>query len=145
MSVAINIYINCYASEAGHYDIEGIYIDDTPISTYEDVEHEVIAPGGTSKLYPHAVYTSSEVSGIDLTKDDSKGPYYATAAGVDTTRISIDLVCPRGLYNIANDGTLTHEISNVQNIYNRQRWRVCISYSHTRGSDDYTAARDARV
>ena len=92
---------------AGQYDIEGIYIDDTPISTYEDVEHEVIAPGGTSKLYPHAVYTSSEVSGIDLTKDDSKGPYYATSAGIDTTRISIDLVCPRGLYNIANDGTLT--------------------------------------
>ena len=92
---------------AGQYDIEGIYIDDTPITTYEDVDHEVIAPGGTSKLYPHAVYTSSEVSGIDLTKDDSKGPYYATAAGVDTTRISIDLVCPRGLYNIANDGTLT--------------------------------------
>ena len=92
---------------AGHYEIHGIYIDDTPISSYEDVDHEVIQPGGTSKLYPHAVYTSTEISGVDLTKDDSKGPYYATAAGIETTRISVDLVCPRGLYNLSDDGELT--------------------------------------
>lgn len=47
----------------GYYDIEAIRIEDTPISSFEEIEYEVIEPGGTLSLFPANVVTSVEVAG----------------------------------------------------------------------------------
>ncbi len=51
---------------AGEYDVEQIRIEDTPISSFEEITYEVVPPGGQVTLFPTAVVTSSEVSGQEL-------------------------------------------------------------------------------
>jgi hypothetical protein len=48
---------------AGHHDIEAIRIEDTPIASFNEIETEVVGPGGTVTLFPTAVISSVEVSG----------------------------------------------------------------------------------
>jgi hypothetical protein len=50
----------------GHYDIEAVQIEDTDISSWEEVAYEVVAPSGTLTLFPSNVTTSLEVSGQEL-------------------------------------------------------------------------------
>lgn len=50
----------------GEYDIEEIRIEDTPISSFEEVTYEVVPPGGDVTLFPTAVVSSLEVSGQEL-------------------------------------------------------------------------------
>lgn len=52
---------------AGEYEIEDIRIEDTPITSFTEIETEIVAPGGEVTLFPSAVITSVEVSGQDLT------------------------------------------------------------------------------
>ncbi|SEO36306.1 Putative phage tail protein, partial [Gemmobacter aquatilis] len=51
---------------AGQYDVEELRIEDTPVTSFEEIEYEVVAPGGDVTLFPTAVVTSVEVSGQDL-------------------------------------------------------------------------------
>lgn len=50
----------------GEYDIEAIRIEDTPISSFDEIEYEVVQPNGTLTLFPSNVVSSTEVSGQDL-------------------------------------------------------------------------------
>lgn len=91
----------------GEYDVEAIRIEDTAIDEFDDVEYEVVAPGGTLSLFPSAVTTSVEVAGQDLPTSSAVGAYVANAAGTDANALAIDLVYPRGIYYANVDGSLS--------------------------------------
>jgi hypothetical protein len=50
----------------GHYDIEDVRIEDTPLSSFAEVETEIVPPGGSLTLFPSQVITSVEVSGQEM-------------------------------------------------------------------------------
>ncbi|MEH7830522.1 phage tail protein [Gemmobacter denitrificans] len=51
---------------AGEYEVEEIRIEDSPITAFEEIETEIIPPGGGVTLFPTSVVTSVEVSGQEL-------------------------------------------------------------------------------
>lgn len=50
----------------GEFAIEEIRIEDTPISSFEEITYEVVPPGSDVTLFPTSVTTSVEVSGQEL-------------------------------------------------------------------------------
>lgn len=111
----------------GSFDIEDLYIEDTPFSSYSDVEYEVVEPNGLVTLFPDNVVTSVEVSNIELFGtnepeadavwvEDSPGDeglgiastghygysnataFVANPSGTLTTLLELDISLPRGLY-----------------------------------------------
>ena len=51
----------------GDYSVEAISIEDTPISSFAEVETQLVGPGQAVTLFPTAVDTSVEVAGQELT------------------------------------------------------------------------------
>ena len=88
---------------AGEYDIEAVRIEDTAITSFEEITQEVIGPHGTVTLFPTNVDTSAEVSGQEMDYDTYLGPFTANAADTDANALGLDFVFPRGMY-YANDG-----------------------------------------
>ena len=90
----------------GEYDLESIRIEDTPISSFEEIEYEVLAPGQTINLFDADVVTAPEVAGQELLSTSNNGdwigPFTANPADTQAERLSIDILLPRGLY-YAND------------------------------------------
>ena len=86
----------------GEYDIEQIRIEDTPISSFEEISYQIINPGETNTLFRDDVITSAEVAGQELLKDTICGPFVVnpTESVIDT--IEIDMAFQRGCY-YAND------------------------------------------
>ena len=54
-------YLLCLG--AGEFDIEELRIEDTPISSFSEIETQIVPPGGQVTLFPTAVVSSVEVSG----------------------------------------------------------------------------------
>lgn len=121
----------------GEFVIESINIEDTLIGDFQDVEYEVIPPGGEVTLFPDNVVTSVEVSNIELFGpnepegsgeyiEDSEGdedldipptghygwslagPFVANPSGTQTDKLEFDLSLPRGLYLSQPDGNLAN-------------------------------------
>jgi len=44
----------------GEYEIHDIFIGDTPIDSFAEVEYEIVPPGGNVSLFPSKVYTAIE-------------------------------------------------------------------------------------
>lgn len=111
----------------GEYEIGSILIENTPISSYVDVEYEIIPPNGTMTLFPDNVVTAAGVQNIELFAanealgdsvwvEDSPGDpahgidptghwghttataFTANPAGTLTTLLEVDVSLPRGLY-----------------------------------------------
>lgn len=98
----------------GEYDIEAVQIGDTPVEDFDEIEYEVVPPGGTTTLFATNVYTVSEVGGQTLfgpNEDDYPvdgwvGPFSVCPAGETVDRIEVDFVFPRGLYYMDSKGGL---------------------------------------
>ena len=98
----------------GQYDLEQVRIEDTPIASFEEIETELVPPGGAVTLFETDVVTAPEIAGQELIgvndreagEDGWVGPFTANPAGTDATGIGIDVVMPRGLYYAADDGSL---------------------------------------
>lgn len=90
----------------GHYDIEQIRIEDTLLSSFDEVETQVIGPGGTVTLFPTRVITSTEVSGQEMEYDVAVGPFVANPADTAANLLGFDVVLPRGLYYANDNGGL---------------------------------------
>ncbi|MBF0260461.1 MAG: phage tail protein [Magnetococcales bacterium] len=88
----------------GEFSVESITIQDTPITSFEEITTEIIEPGGTISLFPANVITSVEVSGQEAKTNDPLGPFVANAAGTLANAIAIDIICPRGIGWVNNDG-----------------------------------------
>ena len=92
---------------AGEYDIEAIRIEDTAISSWEEITYEVIDPHGECSLFPTNVNASIEVSGQEMDYDTWLGPFIANAADTDANALGLDFVFPRGLYYANDQGGLS--------------------------------------
>ena len=98
----------------GEHEVEQIRIEDTPIASFEEIETELVPPGGAVTLFETDVVTAPEIAGQELIgvndreagEDGWVGPFTANPAGTDATGIGIDVVMPRGLYYAADDGSL---------------------------------------
>ncbi len=98
----------------GEHEVEQIRIEDTPIASFEEIETELVAPGGAVTLFETDVVTAPEIAGQELIgvnhreagEDGWVGPFTANPAGTRATEIGIDVVMPRGLYYAADDGSL---------------------------------------
>ena len=98
----------------GEHEVEQIRIEDTPIASFEEIETELVAPGGAVTLFETDVVTAPEIAGQELIgvndreagEDGWVGPFTANPAGTRATGIGIDVVMPRGLYYAADDGSL---------------------------------------
>ena len=98
----------------GRYDLEQVRIEDTPIASFEEVETEVVAPGGSVTLFEVDVVTAPEVAGQELIGINEReegeegwvGPFTANPADTEATEIGIDVVMQRGLYYANDDGDL---------------------------------------
>lgn len=89
----------------GEYDIEQVRIEDTDINNFEEVEYEVYGPQQNVNLFPNNVVTSPEVSGQELTAAYS-GPFTVNASGTQANALGFDIVCPKGVFYAADNGTL---------------------------------------
>jgi hypothetical protein len=78
----------------------GHFIDDTPLSDFDDITYNVIEPGdlGTLALVNPAMISAVEVSGQDMLTDEIVGPFTVCGRGQKVTSIGIDMAWPRGLY-----------------------------------------------
>ena len=93
----------------GQYDIAGIYIEDTPITNFTEVSTQIVNPGEALTLFPASVETSTEVSGQEMKTNETLGPFVANKADTKTNRLSIDVVCARGLYSLDKKGRLNNK------------------------------------
>ena len=113
----------------GEYDLEQVRIEDTPIASFEEIETEIVPPGGAVSLFEADVVTAPEIAGQELigvndretavtTNDAGEevttvvgdgwiGPFTANPAGTRATEIGIDVVMPRGLYYAAASGSFS--------------------------------------
>ena len=94
----------------GEYNLEQVRIEDTPISSFEEVETEVVAPGGSVTLFETDVVTAPEVAGQELLSVADGGvwigPFTANPAETMVSHLGIDVVFPRGLYYVNDAGGL---------------------------------------
>jgi len=101
-----------YCLGQGQYDIEAIQIGDASISDYQEVEYEIIPPGGSTTLFATNVYTSPEAGGHTLLAPNEEeyvpdgwvGPFPVCPVGSETEKIEIDLVFPKGIYLMNSAG-----------------------------------------
>ncbi len=99
----------------GEHDLEKVRIEDTPIASFEEIETELVPPGGTVTLFETDVVTAPEIAGQELIgvndretgEDGWVGPFTANPAGTRATRIGIDVVMPRGLYYATASGSFS--------------------------------------
>lgn len=93
----------------GDFDIEKINIEETDISSFGEVEYEVVRPGQRVTLFPDNVVTSEAVQGLELLGPNQEGyavlgPYVTAPPGTKTNFIAIDIQLPAGAYRIDDEG-----------------------------------------
>ncbi|MEW6314123.1 MAG: phage tail protein [Pseudomonadota bacterium] len=112
----------------GEYTIEQIRIEDTIIQngvvqdgaihpatgSFQEIDYQVVAPGGSVTLFPANVGSSAEVSGQEAVYNTALGPFTANAAGTFANYLAVDVVCPRGLYFANTDGSLVQKTITFQ-------------------------------
>ena len=86
----------------GEYDIEQLRIEDTPITSFEEVTYQIVPPGSSVTLFNPDVVTAPEVAGQELLAGTWTGGFAINPADSAVTHIGIDILLPRGLY-YAND------------------------------------------
>jgi hypothetical protein len=99
----------------GSYDIEEVMIGDSPIEDFQEAEYDIIEPGETTFLFPENVLTAVEVGGQTLFAPNDEeyiapgwvGPFAANPPGTVCTKIDVDLIFPRGLFELNEDGAST--------------------------------------
>lgn len=112
----------------GEYDISAIQIGDSDINDFQEVEYEIIEPGGSISLFPTNVSTSVEAGGQEVFATNEEdyiapgyvGPFSANASGTDAYKIELDIVFPKGLYRMNDDGRSTDPISVTMEIDYRE-------------------------
>ena len=83
----------------GKFDVEGVYIEDTPIESFGDtIEYEIYEPNEKPSLFAANVTTSVEVNNIELEHNVYTSTYVANASGTDAVILEIDMIFPTGIY-----------------------------------------------
>lgn len=106
----------------GYFSVEQILIGDTDIDDFQEVQYELIQPGGTVTLFPTNVITSVEVGGQNLFGTNEPeyvsggwvGPFAANPPTTDADTLQIDVVFPKGLYSTDSKGRLQSAAIGIQ-------------------------------
>lgn len=96
--------VHCIGQD--YYNIEKIRIEDTPISSFEEITYQIINPGEQNTLFRDDVVTSPEVAGQELLKENLIGPFVLNPTKSVIDEVEIDIVCQRGLYYANDNGSL---------------------------------------
>lgn len=93
------------------FTVESVMIDDTVLEHFVSVETQFVGPQYPAplSLVNPAVVNAPEVANQELVFGTYVGPFAACGPGLQTTKIEIDIIAPRGLYYAADDGTLTEK------------------------------------
>lgn len=99
----------------GHFEIHGIKIEDTEISSFHEIQYEIVPPGGEVTLFPDNVVTVEEVGGLELFGENETefkiyGPFSVCPSGTKTNLIEYDVTLPQGLYFMQKNGGLANFI-----------------------------------
>lgn len=99
----------------GYFDVHSIKIEDTDISSFQEVQYEIVPPGGQITLFPDNVITVDEVAGLELFGDNQEeftvyGPYVVCPSGSKTNLIEYDVTLPQGLYFMNKNGGMENFI-----------------------------------
>ncbi len=92
----------------GDLEIETIAIDDTVITSFEEVQTQLVGPSfaGSQTLVNPAVVNAPEVANQTLETFRVVGPFAAVGPGLTTTKLSVDVIMPKGLYFANDEGAL---------------------------------------
>ena len=91
----------------GEYDVEQIRIEDTPISSFEEITCQIIRPNEKNTLFDEDVITSAEVAGQELLKNEYCGPFVLNPAETLISKIEVDVAFQRGCYYANDSGGLS--------------------------------------
>ena len=91
----------------GHYDIEEVYIDKTPIAEYDEASYHIVSPGSGLTIAREVCWTSSEANGQELDHEDWLS-FVANPAGTVALEIEFDVVFPGGLIRYDDEGDKHH-------------------------------------
>ncbi|MBD4204421.1 DUF1983 domain-containing protein, partial [Xanthomonas citri pv. citri] len=94
-----------HAISKGQVEIEQIRVDDADVSSYGEVQYEVIPPGSPVTLFPDNVTTSPAVDNLELVAPDQPGyavlgPFPTNSSGTKISFIGIDIVSPSGVFRV---------------------------------------------
>lgn len=91
------------------FTVESTMIDDTELSHFVGVETQFVGPqyAAPLSLVSPSVVNAPEVANQELPYGAYVGPFSACGPGLRTTRIEIDIICPRGLFYANDSGGLT--------------------------------------
>lgn len=103
----------------GSYDVSQVYIEDTPIEDFQDIEYEITEPNGSVTLFRDNVQTSTEVGSNELfgpNEDEFDDWFVAVAndSGTTTNLIELDVTFPNGLYGQNKKGKLYKVLVTAQ-------------------------------
>lgn len=95
----------------GDFDIEKINIEESDITSYGEVQYEVVRPGQKVTLFPDNVVTSEAVQGLEMLGPNQPGyallgPYVTAPPGTKTNFIGIDIQLPAGAYSLTDLGDM---------------------------------------
>lgn len=96
----------------GQCTIEEIRIGDEDVSTFGEVQYEVIPPGGQVTLFPDNVVTSLSVGGNTLLGPNEPGyavlgPFVVCPPGAAVDHIAVDVSAPGGMLRAEDDGSFS--------------------------------------
>lgn len=93
----------------GEYNVEQIRIEDTPISSFEEITYQIIPPRGKNTLFEEDVVTSNEVAGQELLKNTICGPFVLNPTESVINKIEIDVAFQRGCYYANDSGGMNNK------------------------------------
>lgn len=96
----------------GEYEIDKIMIEDTPISSFAEINYEILSPNTRTTLFREDVVTSTEVSGQELLQNKIIGPFVLNPAETKVNQIGIDIAFQRGLYYANDSGSMSNKTIN---------------------------------
>lgn len=92
-----------FCATQGSMEIEGLFLENTPVANFPDIQYEVIQPHQPVTLFPDNVVTSEQVQNLDM-DNTVFGPYVSAPPDTVTDALAFDVVAPGGLYTIDSNG-----------------------------------------
>jgi len=117
----------------GEYVVEQIRIEDTPITSWDEVTYEIVGPGSTVTLFPANVITSGEVSGQELVGLTS-GTYSQTTTTITVTLTSHGLAIGKQVYLTFTSGTAPSGEYTVASVPDANTFTVTAATGTTSGN-----------
>jgi hypothetical protein len=96
----------------GELELEQVNIGETPAGNYEEIDWELVPPGGTvpTALVDPMMLVSKDIAQVELTGSEAgspwRGPFIVNPATTEIEHLQVDYVAPEGLYYANNSGGL---------------------------------------